>query len=130
MDHWSESYIGQPYVDGEADCANLFAQVSREVFNRETPSALDVVRQSTSAGRAEQLKHAIGQYGQPTSSPKDGDAVLMLSRGRPSHIGVFCLAGGEQCVLHAMKAAGAVVLHRIRGLSRIGLGVEGFYTWK
>lgn len=130
MNHWTEQYIGQPYETGSADCAALVAQVRREVFALPVPEAADIERAASRLGRVGQMTDLVDAYGHKTDTPKDGDAVLMICRGRPSHIGVFADISGEPCVLHAMESAGHVVLHRIRDLGRVMLKVEGFYAWK
>lgn len=130
MAHWSEPYIGQPYIRGEADCARLLCQVRREVFNLPVPDAAEVERAESRLGRAAQMTDGVAAFGEPVIEPKDGDAVLMMCRGRPSHIGVYCSINGEPYVLHAMENIGAVVMHRIRDLFKCLLSVEGYYRWK
>lgn len=130
MAHWSEVYIGEPYVPGEADCAALYARVSREVFRRSVPDAVEVERAASRLGRAAQMGDGVEAWGNPVERPVEGDAVLMVCAGRPSHIGVYCLVDGEPCVLHAMENAGQTVLHTLRSLGRYALRVEGFYRWK
>lgn len=130
MEHWSANYIGLPYVAGDADCAALLCRVRREVFCQPVPSAAEIERAASRLGRNAQLADGVDAFGLPTDSPKEGDAVLMMCRGRPSHIGVYCEIEGVRCVLHAMENAGMVVLHRLRDLPRVFLEVEGFYTWK
>lgn len=130
MAHWCEKYIGRPYVLGESDCAALYAEVSRDVFGANPPTAADVERAKSALGRSVQITDGVEQLGRKVEQPQEGDAVLMVCRGRPSHIGVFCVVNGENSVLHAMRNAGAAVLHRIRDLSRVSLSVEGYYTWK
>lgn len=128
--HWSEPYIGAPYVHGAADCLALFVRVSREVFGREIPDGATIDRAVSRLGRAAQMSDGVESLGQVTESPKEGDAVLMICAGRPSHIGVYCLVDNEPSVLHAMENAGMVVRHAIRELPRYALRLEGFYTWK
>lgn len=128
--HWSESYIGRHYVLGESDCARLVCDVRREVFGLPVPDEAEPGREPSAYGRFQQMSEGVSEYGQRTDDPQDGDAVLMLCRGRASHIGVFCYVSNEPCVLHAMKNAGMVVLHRIRDLPLYRLNVEGFYKWK
>lgn len=130
MAHWSESYIGRPYVPESADCAILYYTVSREVFGKDVPDIAAIKRAASRLGRMTQMADAVAAYGEPVSSPVDGDAVLMMCLGRPSHIGVYCLIDGEAYVLHAMENAGMVCMHRLRDLPRIALSVEGFYRWK
>ena len=130
MTHWAEKYIGQPYVRGEADCAHTLAMVRREVFGLQVPDDIEVERKASNLGRVGQMVDLVAEYGERTDSPQEGDAVLMMCKGRPSHIGAYCIVNGEPSVLHAMESAGMVVLHRIRDLERVFLTVEGYYTWK
>ena len=130
MKHWSEKYIGQEYATNTADCARLLAKVRVEQFRLPVPSDIEIDRAASRLGRVGQMSDLVKAYGQKTSSPQEGDAVLMMCRGRPSHIGVYCIVNNEPCVLHAMENAGMVVLHRIRELNRVFLTVEGYYAWK
>ena len=130
MAHWSDKYIGQPYSRGDADCARLLCQVRREVFGLPVPDDAEVERAASRLGRAAQMADGVDEFGVRVGAPNEGDAVLMLCRGRPSHIGVFCLVDEEPCVLHAMENAGMAVRHRLRDLPRVMLSVEGFYRWK
>ena len=130
MKHWSEKYIGQPYAINTDDCARLLSRVRVEEFGLPVPSDIDIKRKSSRLGRVGQMSDLVDEYGEKTNSPQEGDAVLMMCRGRPSHIGVYCIVNNEPCVLHAMENAGMVVLHRIRELNRVFLTVEGYYAWK
>lgn len=130
MKHWSEKYIGQPYAINSADCARLLSRVRTEQFGLPVPSDIEIERKASRLGRVGQMSDLVDSYGQKTENPQEGDAVLMLCRGRPSHIGVYCVIDGEPSVLHAMENAGMVVLHRIRELNRVFLTVEGYYAWK
>ena len=130
MAHWSDNYIGDPYIHGEADCARLFCRVSAEVFNRQIPDEAGMERAVSRLGRAMQMDSAVSVLGEQVAIPNEGDAVLMVCCGRLSHIGVYCVVDGESSVLHAMENAGMVVRHRLRDLPRVGLTIEGFYRWK
>jgi hypothetical protein len=130
MAHWSERYIGQPYEINTADCARLLSRVRSEVFALPVPTDIEIERSASRLKRIGQMSDLVDAYGEKTENPQDGDAVLMICRGRPSHIGVYCIVDNEPCVLHAMENAGMVVLHRIRELNRVFLSVEGYYTWK
>ena len=130
MSHWSAKYIGQGYATHTADCARLLARVRQEQFSLPVPSDIEVDRAASRLGRVGQMQDLVSEFGVKTDTPQEGDAVLMLSRGRPSHIGVYCIVNGEPSVLHAMENAGMVVLHRIRELHRVFLTVEGYYAWK
>lgn len=128
--HWSERYIGQPYVLGDTDCAALAVQVRREIFRRPVPADIEMERAASALGRHRQMVDGVQDYGARTEAPVEGDVVLMQCRGRPSHVGVYCVVDGEPSVLHALKNPGMTVLHRLRDLSRVALAVEGFYRWK
>ncbi|QWD55186.1 hypothetical protein [Polynucleobacter paneuropaeus] len=128
--HWSSRYIGQPYELGSADCARLLSRVRKEVFHLPVPDEIEIDRLKSRLGRVGQMNDLVAAYGESTDCPKEGDAVLMVCAGRPSHIGVYCEVNNEKCVLHAMENAGMVVLHKIRELDKFFLKVEGYYKWK
>lgn len=128
--HWSDNYIGEPYVTGDADCARLIARVRQEIYGLPVPDDVEVDRAASRLGRIGQMSDLVDLYGQRTDDPDEGDVVLMLCRARPSHVGVYCVVDNEPCVLHAMENAGMVVRHRLRDLPKVFLTVEGFYKWK
>lgn len=130
MAHWSEKYIGNPYIHNELDCGNLVTRVRKEVFHLPVPEAMEMKREESLTAKLRQIKNLFTQYGEKTDDPKEGDAVLMYCAGRPGHIGVYCEVNNDKCVLHAMEKAGMVVLHRISDLERYFLKVEGYYKWK
>lgn len=130
MSHWCETYIGKPYIKGEFDCARLVCDVRKEVFGLPVPAEADPERADSVYKRFNQMTDGVAEYGCRVDEPVEGDAVLMMCRGRPSHIGVLCILNGEKYVLHAMENAGQVVLHKIRDLPRVNLQLEGFYRWK
>lgn len=130
MAHWSEKYIGSPYVYNVLDCGNLVTRVRKEVFNLPVPEEMEAKRQDSLTAKLRQIKHLFSTYGERTDNPQEGDAVLMFCAGRPGHIGVYCEVNNDKYVLHAMESAGMVVMHRISDLERYFLKVEGYYKWK
>jgi cell wall-associated NlpC family hydrolase len=128
--HWSTKYIGKPYELGEADCAALVAEVRENEFKSLVPDFVKTYRENTRLKRVEQLETLAKEATERTDNPQEGDVVLMMCRGRPSHVGVYCFVDGENCVLHAMENAKMVVRHRIRDLDKFFLSVEGYYKWK
>lgn len=127
MAHWAEHYVGEPYIDGDNDCASFAERVQAEVFEREIDLPSD--RAHGMRGQSRQLTDLKADYGVAVDQPMEGDAVLMIGRGRLNHVGVFCVIGGVPHVLHAMKSARQVCLHRIRDLQQQGLTVGGYYQW-
>jgi cell wall-associated NlpC family hydrolase len=128
--HWSTKYIGKPYELGEADCAALVADVRENEFKSLVPNFVKTYRENTRLKRVEQLESLAKEATERTDNPQEGDVVLMMCRGRPSHVGVYCFVDGENCVLHAMENAKMVVRHKIRDLDKFFLSVEGYYKWK
>lgn len=128
MGHWAENYVGMPYIEGESDCASLVERVTLNVFGRNLQ--LPKVRAPSVWGLSSQINQAVEDFAVRTQAPADGDGVLMFARGRLSHVGVYCRIGGEAYVLHALRNAGQVMLHRIRDLPSLGLALEGYYRWR
>ena len=124
--HWSVQYVGTPY--SENDCAELAVRVMHEQFNKQIN--LPTTRGAGLRGISNQINHLQSDFANETQKPNEGDAVLMHSRGRLNHIGIYCVVNGEAGVLHAMRNAGQTCLHKLRDLQNLGLKVEGFYTWK
>jgi len=127
--HWSESYIGKPYVLNEADCASLVCEVRAREFDGTVPDFVLAMRENTRLKRMEQLEYLARKAVTQTDNPSEGDVVLMICRARPSHVGVYCVVDNEPSVLHAMENAKMVVRHRIRDLDKFCLSVEGYYKW-
>ena len=126
--HWSARYVGEAYVEGANDCAAFAVRVQQQVFGRDIH--LPTARGLGARDWSRQIDALTEDYGDRTDTPADGDAVLMRCRGRLSHIGIYCLIGDAAYVLHAMKNAGQVCLHRLRDLDKQGLWLEGCYRWK
>jgi len=127
MSHWTAPYIGLEYIPIQRDCAALATTVQAEVFGRDIYDAAE--RANGLRAQSHQLTMELARLVQPTSDPIEGDLVLMRSRGSLSHIGVFATINGADYVLHAMRNAGQVVLHRIADLWKVGLDIEGYYRW-
>jgi hypothetical protein len=118
-----------PYVEGERDCAAFAELVLRDQFGRDV--RLPAERAEGLRGQSAQIVSLAGDYADRVNGePKEGDAVLMMARGRLAHVGILCLIGGRRYVLHACRAAGQVVRHTLRDLERLNLPVEGYYRWR
>jgi hypothetical protein len=126
MTHWAQQYVGTPY--SEHDCAQLAVRVLHEQFGRTIN--LPTERAANVRGISQQIDTLHDDYATPVTLPMEGDAVLMIGRGRLNHIGIYCEINGEAWVLHAVRNAGHACLHKLHNLGGIGLEVEGFYRWK
>ena len=154
--HWAESYIGRPYVEGRHDCADFVAAVMRERFGRELTLPTHGAGTRAWDRQIAALKgvyavhvapEARGTMGAPQArgstvapkargtmgTPREGDGVLMAAAARRHsvghHIGIWCAVGGEPYVLHCLKGVGSI-LHPIRDLDRRALVLEGVYRWR
>ena len=127
MVHWSDKYIGRAYIAREYDCAVMCEHVAFDEFDRILNLPAD--RAMGVEASVHQLDGLLEDFGAPAETPAEGDAVLLFSRGRRRHIGIYCLIDGEPYVLHNLEKAG-VCRHLIRHLVNIGMGVEGYYQWK
>lgn len=123
MGHWTDRYVGLPYVEGECDCASLTERVQREQFGREI--ALPSARADNHRGWSEQIRQHRDDYVLPTRAPVEGDLVLMIGRGYLNHIGTLVLVEGVHYVLHAMYAARQVCMHRVARLADVACGWRG-----
>lgn len=128
MAHWTEAYVGQPYVEGDNDCAALAIRVQAAVFGRDISDLIE--REHGLRAQSAQIEAVKAAYAEQVAVPQEGDAVLMRARGVLSHIGIYTEIEGVCYVLHAMRNAGQVCLHRLRALEGLGLAVEGFYRWR
>lgn len=118
-----DRYVGLAYCPDTFDCADLVALVQREMFGRD-------VQLPSGRPRGDRGQVALGEmakpYGVPTDSPKDGDLVLMLQGGRPSHVGVYFFVAHEPHVLH-VRAEGA--FSELTPVRLLATPVEGYYAW-
>jgi len=134
--HWSERYLGLPYNVKTFNCAHLAVRVRKEIFNQDISLPVDM--SSSALARMRQIQEAKLDYATPTDSPQDGDAVLLVTRGRSQHIGILCRINEEDWILHNAQVKegpeapgyqGGVARHRIRDLYKWGWTVEGYYKW-
>ena len=128
MTHWSDKYVGEPYVPETGDCAALAERVAYEVFG--LTIGLPASHASTYREQAKQILELRDSYATRLDKPVDGCPVLFIGRARVCHIGVMCWLAHEWWVLHADQSAGFVVRQRLRDVTRIHFKLEGFYKWK
>lgn len=125
--HWTDRYIGKPYIAGVADCMNLAEQVANEVLG--IYPGIPTTHETSLRGQAEQLDRLKADYAERVDKPIDAQPVLFVARGRFFHCGVVALIGGETWVLHNDSAAGMVVCQRLRDMTRWAYVLDGFYKW-
>ena len=133
--HWTSKYVGMRVIPGVFDCATLAEQVQREVFNKvvNIPSEKPTDEAGVLAkfhARQEQIASTKDTLCERTNSPREGDAVLMQSRGYRQHIGTLVYLNNDVWVLHTDDRAKQVVLQRAREMPMRGLMIEGYYRWK
>jgi len=126
MRHWAESYVGLPYSD--FNCAELCVKVCKEQFEKTINLPID--RSYNMHDESKKIIDLKDDFGISTVVPVEGDAVLMIGRGRLNHIGIVCYINGSLHILHAMRNVGITVLHNLLSLRHIGLKIEGYYKWK
>ena len=118
-----EALTGIPYNESAFDCADFFVHVQRVLFGREV--ALPNGRPRGARGQL-----ALGElskpYGTRTDAPMDGDLVVMMQAGRPSHVGVWFFLAHEPHVLHVRAQGGFSELSPMRMLAT---PVDGVYRW-
>ena len=129
MAHWSDAYIGRPYIHGEADCGHLCLSVSKEVFGVRLPDDAQVEHVQSRLGRFHQLTDVVEAFMSPAAEPREGDIALLYCRARKSHVGIYCVVDGFPSILHAVEKPGMVVRHRLSDLPKAFLSVEGYYRW-
>ena len=125
--HWSDKYVGIPYIPETADCAVLAVRVAKEVFGKDI--ALPVAHAATIRAQAKQINDLKDDYAVRIDAPVDGCPVLLVGRGHSCHIGVMCWINNEWYCLHANQSFQFVTRERLREMTRIHHRVEGFYKW-
>lgn len=133
----AQRYVGTPYVPGEFDCADLAAQVQREVFGRAVALPVHRARPAGARGQAREILGLRDALAEPIDLPADGAGALLWEPDgeegqdlRLWHIGTVFLHAGEVWVLHNSAKLGSAALHRLSDLKRWGLRLEGYYAWR
>lgn len=132
--HWSDKYLGRPYLRGEFDCADLVVEVAQAEFGRAValPRHAEGVRARDR--QIEQLTGALGRQldGAAGETLQDGDIALMKAAGRRlslgHHIGVVAVLPLASCVLHCLAGVG-VARHPLDCLAERQLTLTGIYRW-
>jgi hypothetical protein len=126
--HWSDVYVGEPYLPQVGDCAALAVRVNLDQFGVEIQ--LPQAHATTLRDQAKQILELKDDLAIQIPEAQDGCAALFITRGRVCHIGVMCWIQSDWWVLHADQTVGFVVRQRLRDLTRVHYKLEGFYKWK
>lgn len=131
----AEAYVGTPYVVGEFDCADLAAQVQRELFGRHVALPQHRKRPGGARGQARDIAALRDVVARRIDTPETGCGVLLYEPDgekpgddtRLWHIGTVFMQRGDVWVLHNSYKLGSAHLHRLEVLQRLGMQLEGFY---
>ena len=129
MRHWTDAYIGRPWVEGRHECKDLVMVVEREQFGR----VLDLpAPAATLRSRDAQWRGLAREYATPVQAAEacEGDVAHLTSSGHragPHHLGVLCiLPGAGHYILHCARGLGTC-LHRPADLPAFGWELRGYY---
>jgi hypothetical protein len=126
--HWSDRFVGRPYVVQDGDCAALASDVARSILGLDPALPSSHAKGHRNQG-AQVLAHKDA-LAKRVELPKDGHPVLFVARGRLCHIGVACQIQGETWILHADQSVGFVVRERLSRMNQtFRYQLEGFYQW-
>ena len=129
MGHWTEKWVGRPYVPGEFDCADLVKAVVEEVRGVYIPLPSD---REWRGLPPDALRDLSREYAAQTMRPQEGDGVLMRivgnRRSLGSHIGVYSEVAGSPWVLHSIEKLG-VLFTPVSHLVRLQLEIQSYYQW-
>lgn len=130
MGHWTDQYVGLPYINDEFDCVHLATKVQNEVFGKSIQ--IPVAREEHIFKLSKQIEEHMNTYYEevPKEEAQDGDLILMKCKGRLNHTGVYCVIDGVPYVLHNLRSIGSVALHRIRELDKHGMIYDSVYRVK
>lgn len=126
--HWTDKYLGQPYVPETGDCAAFAELVAREHLGLSI--WLPVEHEKGLRSQAAQIIAHRSAFAEVVADPVEGHPVLLRSRGDLFHIGVMTFLAHEWWVMHADQGFGAVVRQRLRDMLRVDYKLEGYYRWK
>jgi cell wall-associated NlpC family hydrolase len=127
-------YIGIPWVCGKAsfdgaDCWGLVSMVYMGLFNIQLAhfNVDDIDNPEKTMHKIESVRDRSDQW-EKTSTPNEGDVVMMISRKtlRPEHVGVYI---GKGKILHSMtRETGQSEIHPVKLMSKIFKRLE-YYTY-
>lgn len=122
-----QKYIGIPYKD--MNCARLALDIQEKEFGKKYNDYIEPKNDSPFSFSLA-VRRNLPDYMDKISLPKHGCAVLMICRGRLSHIGTYLFIGNEGYILHTSESFQSSILTSIKDLKKYHIQIEGFYQWK
>ena len=119
--HWTEAYVGLPYILGVGECAHRAALVWGQEFGFEIapPPAYGDIKLAQ--------RHIEAELAKPewcwVRRPLEGDAVVMWKGDRLCHVGVWVAPGH---VLHCTRRDGMVLTPEVE-LEGQGFRIFGYF---
>ena len=132
--HWSDAWLGRPWVHGEFECVDLL-HLARASIGCGWPYPREWIADARRGGHTRRAAMiAVGCADWPGAralgageDARDGDIAVMRYSGgaRAGHVGVMCAPAGPPArhVLHCHEALG-VVRHDPAALAAIGLRLD------
>lgn len=122
MTHWSDKYLGIPWVKGGTshdgfDCYGLATDVQRSIYGRIMPK-IDTAMMSLLSMVKAIKRHRGWSEWERMESPVDGCIVKLIKSVEPDHIGIWVDADGGG-VLHSCRHNG-VWVDRLAALRIMG----------
>ena len=127
--HWTEHYIGRPYVKNQFDCVELVRNV---LFCERGIAIAAPKHRQWRDWNPDKILETFGDqvYEVTANQETDFDIVLMRIMGDTrelgGHVGLFTRAGDRRRVLHCMEKL-HTRLDLIELLPHRGMQVEGIY---
>ncbi len=120
--HWTEAYVGRPYVPG--GCFLLFRDVQAAQYGRtvDFDQVTDDLRANVRAFEAGLKNYRWAAV----AWPQDGDGVLMSENNAPHHVGTVVDLPAGQRILHSLKGQG-VMLHTLTHIELLRFNIVGYY---
>ncbi len=123
--HFSNDYIGLPWVAGQNDCYNFVKRIWRNHYQIDgLPLEYDGKDAIKSRRSFMNIKE---QYFTPITKPIDGCAVVMKQGRYPVHVGIWLEE--LQGVLHCIEKSG-VIFTKPDNLYTLGYEVHQYYKVK